>query len=343
MLPGDDVEPKRKPMPEEVERAARRSSAVVVKRKPSFTAFLGMAPMLDNLTESMGGGFRVSVGGRELFKSRAYIQLKASEMPLSRRSIPIEFDECDGSMEVVTVDNDPEKLLKMAELAMKGDIASGVAHDVNNLLCALMGNMEFLAPAIRQKAPEMKSTVADMQVALESICSVLGRMRGLIYSKKDLVTASVREVIDSAFLLIKKQLQTEWSMKGKEISVVNAVPKSLMAEMVYGDTQLAIVNIILNAVEHGIEKTGKIEIRGYRDESNVIIEIENDGRPVPDSIRGELLQRPVTRDCNNGYGLYASAQNIRAIGGDMTFESDSDSTAFTIILPVSCTCGLPGQ
>ncbi len=317
--------------------AATRSSAVVVKRKPSFTAFLGMAPMLDSLTESMGGGIKVSVGGRELFSSRAYIQLQASDMPLSRHSIPMEFHECDGEIEVVSAQNNSEELLRMAELAMKGDIATGVVHDVNNLLCAVMGNMEFLASKARERMPEMKSTVAEMQVSLEAICAAMGRMRGLLLSKKDVIEVNVSDLVDSAFLLIKKQLQVEWRMKGKEVSVVNAVPSSLQAVMIYGDVQLAIVNIMLNAVEHGIEKKGKIEIRGYRQGSRVIIEIENNGKPVPESVRGELLKKPVTVDCNQGYGLYASAKSLRTFGAELSYESDSEATVFTITLPASCT------
>jgi signal transduction histidine kinase len=136
-------------------------------------------------------------------------------------------------------------------------------------------------------------------------------------------------------MLIKKRLQNEWSGKGREVSVINAVPIGLEANMVYSDTQLAIVNIMLNAVEHGIEKKGTIEIRGYRDEAFVFIEIENDGRPVHENIRAKLLNAPVTEHCNNGFGLYSSAKSIRAFGGDISFESDSGSTVFSIMLPAS--------
>ena len=333
------MEPKSKRTSDTMPSPGWRTSTVISKRKPSFSTFLGMAPILDSLTESMGGGFKVSAGGRELFSSRAYIQLSASDMPLARRSIPTSFLECDGEIEVITAENNPEELLHMAELAMKGDIATGVVHDVNNLLCALMGNMEFLASQAREKMPDMKSTVAEMQVSLEAICAAMGRMRGLLLSKKDLVQASVSELVDSAFLLIKKQLQVEWRMKGKEVSVVNAVPSSLQAVMIYGDVQLAIVNIMLNAVEHGIEKKGKIEVRGYRQGSRAIIEIENNGKPVPESVRGELLKKPVTIDCNHGYGLYASAKSLRTFGAELSYESDSEATVFTIMLPASCTCG----
>lgn len=333
------MEPKPKRTSDTMPSPGWRSSTVISKKKPSVTTFLGMAPMLDSLTESMGGGFKVSVGGRELFSSRAYIQLQASDMPLFRRSIPMDFHECEGSVEILSLERNPEGLLQMAELAMKGEIATGVVHDANNLLCALNGNLDVIATMCRHKAPEMKAAVTEMQVALDSLSSAMNRMRGLLLSKKEIAGLNVRDVVDSAFLLIKKRLQVEWSMRGKEVAVLNAVPKNLRAEMVFGDVQLAVVNIMLNAVEHGIEKKGRIDIRGYQEGLNVYIEIENDGRPVPDSVRSELLAAPVTTDCNNGVGLYSSAKTLRVYGGDITYESDAESTAFTIRLPASGTCG----
>jgi signal transduction histidine kinase len=298
-----------------------------------------MAPILDNISESMGGGIRVSVGGRELFTSRAYIQLQASDMSLAHRSIPIEFCEGAGTVEIVSPNEQSVAMVRMAELAAKGEVATGITHDVNNLLCALSGSMELLASEVRQNVPEMKGIVTDMQVAIDSITSVMKRMGRLVLSKNDLSRENVHELVASAFLLIKKKLQVEWSTGGREVAVFNAVPASLEADMVYPEVQLALVNIMLNALEHGIERKGKIEIRGFRDESHVYLEIENNGKPVPESVRGDLLNRPVTTDCNHGYGLYTAARNVRAFGGDISFESTEGSTMFTIILPYSGTCG----
>lgn len=297
-----------------------------------------MAPLLDSMTASIGSGFRVSVGGRSMFTSTAYIQLQSFDMPLSSRTIPMQFDECDGAMEIISIESNPEGLVRMAELAAKGEIASGVVHDVNNLLCILVANVEFLAMKTRQNDTGMGTIVAEMQLALDSINSAMNRMRGVVLSRKELMYVNIRDVTESALCLIKKQLQSEWSAKGKEIVVVNSVPESLNANMVQGDVQLAVVNILLNAAEHGIEKKGEIEIRAFKDESYTYIEIENDGRPVPDELREKLLHGPVTTHCNNGYGLYASARNIRAFGGEMTFDSDAESTIFTIRLPSYGTC-----
>jgi signal transduction histidine kinase len=98
-------------------------------------------------------------------------------------------------------------------------------------------------------------------------------------------------------------------------------------------------NLIGNAVQHGAEAPVRVRVRGGED--GVVIEVHNDGPPIPPELMPRLFdpfRRGTTdvasRSRSVGLGLYISRELVRAHGGNIEVVSQRDTgTRFTVRLP----------
>ena len=82
---------------------------------------------------------------------------------------------------------------------------------------------------------------------------------------------------------------------------------------------------------------GNITIRAYSKEGNVIVEIEDDGPGMPESVRTRIFEPFfTTKEPGKGTGLgLATTHSIvtKKHGGEITVDSSDKGTKFTIVLP----------
>ncbi len=310
-----------------------RISGVVPKKKPSMNAFLSIAPLFEMITERMGGGFKLSHGEITLFASRRYEEMCGSDVCAAQR-ISIEFEESEAVLTILASVADEKRMAHLTRLALLGEVSEGMVHDMNNLLTVFDGNTYFLSQSLAGRSSHvMKELVEDMAITLEAMKGICERTQRLS-SKKKPEEVNLNELVESAIRLMKAPLRRARKDDGKEIRIVNQVPSAMVAEAVYSDLQNAVLNIMLNAVRHGIQEEGQINIQATTCLSTVILSIENDGVPVPESIQDSLLKEPLSVDCDNGVGLYFSAKNLESSGGRISFVSEPERTTFFIILPI---------
>lgn len=224
--------------------------------------------------------------------------------------------------------------------ATVGDVAVGVAHDVRNTLFALSAGLATLKAILKKKRIDsddilsVQQIMSDMEVSIKAASRICLRVQELGGRKKDAKPENVKGLVDSSIEMAKVFL-IKASTERKIITIENKTKDDICANVVPSELQLAILNIVINAIEHGFQpgKEGKITVRSGESDSWVYLRIANDGVPIAEEIRGQLLQRPLSSHCRFGYGLYTAAQSIRAFGGDITFTSEPGNTEFTVKLP----------
>jgi signal transduction histidine kinase len=99
----------------------------------------------------------------------------------------------------------------------------------------------------------------------------------------------------------------------------------------------AIANLVVNATTYGAGSPIKVHVGG--DESALVIQVHNDGEPIPPELLPQLFE-PLRRGNrrsrigNIGLGLFIVNEVVRAHGGTVTVRSASDhGTTFTACLP----------
>lgn len=104
--------------------------------------------------------------------------------------------------------------------------------------------------------------------------------------------------------------------------------------------QQAVRNLVLNAIKYGTPDTPvRVALRG--DESGVLLQVTNNGPPLPPSVQGEIfdpLQRGLRQEDERdreslGLGLFIVREIARAHGGEIEVACEEGTTTFAARLP----------
>lgn len=97
------------------------------------------------------------------------------------------------------------------------------------------------------------------------------------------------------------------------------------------------LNRISNAID-AIGKDGLIEVRSRRINSNIGVEIQDNGPGIPEGEQKRIFDPFFTTKKtrkNTGLGLWISYNIIEKLGGSLSFKSKvREGTTFTIQIPV---------
>jgi PAS domain S-box-containing protein len=239
--------------------------------------------------------------------------------------------------------NTQAQLVQSAKMAAVGELASGVAHEINNPLTAILNNVQLIKLIEKEKGSisseeikEITKMIEDAALRCKSITTTLLDFSHL--SKGEFKPVSINEIVEKVLTLI------EYEMKVESIFVQKEFSENL--PLVNGDSQLlqqVILNIIANArwaiKKKSERKGGTITIKTYynEDQNTVFVAISDTGI----GISKENLERIfdaffTTKEVGEGTGLGLSIcyNIIKHHKGRIEVESKvGEGTTFSIILP----------
>jgi len=237
--------------------------------------------------------------------------------------------------------NYQDMILKLDRIASKGKMARDIAHEINNYLAILQGNLElvplFLAKndmaKLDQKLRVMKDTVAMISNFTDGLTRFSDENSE--FAKEDL-----NQLIENLIAFLKPQ------NKFDNISICTNLSENLpLAEIDCSQIQLLIVNLMRNSAEAMAESTdGKwIVISTSYDESTQVVTIKfaDSGPGVNEEyIPALFVRRFSSKRDGNGLGLITCKNIVENHKGEIKYSGNDDSKSiFTISFPVSRTCG----
>jgi two-component system, sporulation sensor kinase A len=222
-----------------------------------------------------------------------------------------------------------ERLGKSEKLALVGQTAAAVAHEIRNPLTAIKGFIQLFMVE-KEVNPAFLTIIIDELDRVESIISEF------LSIAKPHPEKSVTVQIEQILLQVIQLLQTQALMKNHEINyrIMNAsiVP-------VNGDPNTlkqVFINVIQNSLDV-LEHKGRIEVSLSSDNTGVYIRIEDNGTGIPKE-RLSKLGEPFysTKEKGTGLGLMTSYRIIENHRGKININSiEGEGTVVTIWLPIS--------
>jgi two-component system nitrogen regulation sensor histidine kinase GlnL len=210
----------------------------------------------------------------------------------------------------------------------------GLAHEVKNPLAGLKGAAQLLA---RRSAGDV-----DAQRYIEVIQHECDRLTALVDRLLDpappdaLAPTNVHEALERVRLLA--EAEAGWAVR-----LLRDYDPSLPELSANADrlTQ-ALWNLVRNAIEAG---ASEVRLRSRAEHNGLIgetpfrlalrIEIEDDGRGVPDTLAERIFLPLVSgRAEGSGLGLTLAQQVAREHRGSLAYRSRPGHTVFTLLLPV---------
>ena len=226
------------------------------------------------------------------------------------------------------------ELVRTEKIATIGLLASGIAHEFNNIMAGISGYAQLAKknPKYMPQLVEVALTQAQRAQELTGSLSSYNR-RG-----EENPSCNVREVIQSALCLVKKEIETN----GIEIILDAAdVPATAISA---GQLQEVILNLLINAI-HAIGSRGVITLEAHVPGPDDLVEIRirDTGGGIPEENLDRIFDPFFTtkgalgggRQEGTGLGLSVCYNIIQSRGGRITVTStEGAGTSFSIQLPL---------
>ena len=250
-----------------------------------------------------------------------------------RRIRQLESQRRDSELAAVRAEGDA-KLQQAERFASLGRLAAAVAHEINNPLSYVKGNLIY---AKRQttatNADEVRQALKEALDGVERIRVIVDDLRGLTRPpENEAPQADVGRAVHSAVAIAEAHTRSKAVIR---IDIDSACYVSCYEPRL----SQAVLNLLINsaqALAEGHKDDHVIVVRARRVDENVQIEVEDDGPGIPPEIL-ERVREPLftTKPVGEGTGLgLALAEGIvRSYGGQLQIQSRAGRTVVTLTLP----------
>lgn len=248
------------------------------------------------------------------------------------------------------------QLVQSGKLATLGELATGVAHEINQPL----GGISLIAQGLlmaksRNKLNDdmLKDKLDDILKQVNRINKIIKHLKTFARQTKDIITkVHIKDPINDVFTLIGQQLINSG------IETVISIDENLPpVKGEHNRLEQVFLNILSNSkdalleMESGIKKFDfsdevsnpklkkHISIKAFNNASVVQIEIKDNGIGIPPQVKDKIFEPFfTTKEVGKGTGLGLSISYgiIKEFGGNIHVESEEYlGTKFTITLPIA--------
>ncbi len=258
------------------------------------------------------------------------------------KTIPV-FDDAGNITRIMVVEQDItekrslENILSQSEkLAIIGQLAAGMAHELNNPLTAILANAQIIQSGL-ETGNELQESVELIIKASERAVQVVQNL--LDFARKEdfhLVPTDIPITIQRSLELIHHELV------GHKVSL-EYLPDYNMPKVLASDEHLQSVwlNLLMNAIDSMDKEPAKIRISTKKMDETVQIIIGDNGRGIAPDHQKRIFEPFYTTKRSGkgtGLGLSISQRIVKQHGGEILVESQPGvGSQFIVTLPVLST------
>ncbi len=232
-----------------------------------------------------------------------------------------------------------EELVRAEKLAAVGELAAGVAHEINNPMAIIRGNAELLQMTLPADSPSQE------EVAI--IARQVGRVERIV---ANLLTFARQGHKQPDTTDLNRLLDEVLDQLGHQVPMTRISARKHYAEGIpplYADAdqlRQVFTNLFLNAVQ-AMAGSGILSVTTAADRSagTCSVTVTDTGKGIAPESLGQLFNPfYTTRADGTGLGLSVSYGIVKEHGGTIEVESQLDNGAtFRVILPITHRSDLP--
>lgn len=222
-----------------------------------------------------------------------------------------------------------EQLVQAAKLAAIGEIASNVAHEINNPLTSILGYAELM-----REEDDRDSILRDIDIIEQESLRAREIVRQLLeFSRKkplELKTMNVNEILKDVLKLVSLRLKGT-SMRIEEN--YGEIPETMVDSDQLKQVFLNMINNAFAAMGEG----GTLTLDTYSINEEIAVSISDTGPGIDEEALPRIFEPFFTtkQDKGTGLGLSISYRIVAAHNGRIDVTSRrGEGTRFTITLPV---------
>lgn len=226
------------------------------------------------------------------------------------------------------------EIIKREKFAELAKISSVIAHEVNNALATLNGNLMLL----KANFPNAEAEVTKAEKCCERIYQIVSLIKMKSFPVQATKQFNLSDAIKDEVMFLKLSAKKYW-IEFDTTRVNEGI--SFFAN----ETELIQVftNLVSNSVsalkDMPFRNSGKlIKIVLDSDGHKITLQVEDNGIGIPETNRDKIFQEGFTtkeKGEGTGLGLYLVKKIVEKYHGSINLTSSTEGTCFTITLPVS--------
>ncbi|MBY0467126.1 MAG: HAMP domain-containing protein, partial [Burkholderiales bacterium] len=232
-----------------------------------------------------------------------------------------------------------QQLVRSEKLAVMGQLAASVAHEVNNPIAVMQGNLDLLRDTLGPAA-------ANSQVELKLLDEQIERIRMIVQQLLQharpgeyagyVDAVDVNDTVKACLLLVNHRLSQQ------RVAVVLDLQATTQPAINRQELQQVVINLLMNAA-NAMPDGGELTIRtrdlpptdGNDTPLGVAIDVQDGGPGLTDDVKARLFQPFfTTRPDGHGLGLWISLGLLERYGGHISADNrvDAQGAVFTVTL-----------
>ncbi|HTP29166.1 MAG TPA: PAS domain S-box protein [Anaeromyxobacteraceae bacterium] len=250
-----------------------------------------------------------------------------------------------GSLADVSERKHLEQSLQASDrLASIGTLAAGVAHEINNPLCYVLANLDFVLGSLSDHAvppgagwDDVVTTLRDARAGAERMRTIVRDLRLLSRADEEtLGQVDIESALDEALAMVRHEL----SHRAKLVIQYGGAPAVRGNAARLGQVFLNLLMNAIHAIPDGAAEMNQIKVATRLAGGEVIVEIRDSGCGIAPHVLPRVFDPFFTTKpigTGTGLGLSISHRIVTSLGGRLEVESTpGHGSTFRVVLP---TCG----
>jgi len=197
-------------------------------------------------------------------------------------------------------------MLQQERLRALGQMASGIAHDINNAISPVSLYTEALLEREKTLSAPGRGQLQIIQRAINDVAQTVARMREFYRARepqKMLASVPLNGLVQQVLELTRARWNDIPQERGITIELVKELAPSLPAVMgSESEIRDALINLVFNAVD-AMSEGGRLTLRTRVDEGRVVVEVIDTGSGMDEDSRRRCLEPFFTTKGERGTGL----------------------------------------
>ena len=287
---------------------------------------------------------RVIDGSDEVARLAAHLDRLLDTIDEKTQALQASHDELDRKVIERTRElaSAQAQLIKSEKLAAIGQLTAGIAHEVNNPIAVIQGNLDLVRETLGRKAGPVRPELKLIDEQIERMRLIVTRL--LQYARPGEYAGYV-EPVDTAQAIADSLVLVQHQLSRAPIEVRRDLRATRFALVNRQELQQVLINGLVNAAQ-AMPDGGTLTLAS-RDSGDAQIEIDiaDTGPGFRSETESERFRPFVTtKKDGTGLGLWISRSLVERYGGDIRARNRTDGVTgalLTVVLPADNQASAP--